>query len=311
MSGNLTPSKREMEENGFTAQHKRARSNTSGANLQASGEGAGSTVKPIDPEKLSDTLISAGVDLKAEEAFLKSTMNESSGGNANMNSSTNQQSSTQRQKQPIVMSTPFLDPRQLAHFMNKIVSLNGIRQNFDNESQILELLTNATQEWMANIITNSIVVSRHRRRTAATNRSKRSEISKALREIAIEEKKLEDKRIQKRKILGIDNDDNEKHGSDETLHKATNATVAMMTGGNKSKKYSWMTGGAGAGGLGGASGSSGNSKNSKSIGMEGGVRFREAREEPGIAVRDLLTALEKKRMGVENVIAKGYANLKD
>lgn len=44
---------------------------------------------------------------------------------------------------------------------------------------------------------------------------------------------------------------------------------------------------------------------------DNGIRFREAREEPGIAVRDLLKSLETRRMGVDKTIVKGYAKLKD
>jgi hypothetical protein len=42
------------------------------------------------------------------------------------------------------------------------------------------------------------------------------------------------------------------------------------------------------------------------------IRLREAREEPGIALRDLLGALEeRRRIGVEKALAKGYTRLRN
>ncbi|ODQ61180.1 hypothetical protein WICANDRAFT_77827 [Wickerhamomyces anomalus NRRL Y-366-8] len=247
-----------------------------------------------DPDKLSDALLSAGVDLKAEEALLTSTVNSLP------TKQNGEQTAANAVQQPIIINTPFLDPRQVATFMSKVANANGIKQSFDNEvhSPILQLMTNACEEWMTNIVTNAVILSRHRRRSI--RQRKRSEISKALREVAVQQKSQEDKRQQKRKNLGIDQEEQSKLGTEETQHKATNATVAMMTAGKK-KKYSWMTGGgAGSGGSKASSGS-----------VDGGIRFREAREEPGIAVRDLLSSLEKKRHGVEKVITKGYSKLKD
>lgn len=240
---------------------------------------------PADPDKLSDALLSAGVDLKAEEALLTSTVN-------------NQLESTKVNNQPIILNTPFLDPRQLATFMNKEIRAHGLSEkNFFDDTGILELVTNACEEWMKNIVTNAVIISRHRRRSVKNR--KRSEICKALRDISLKQKSQEDKREQKKKNFGLDNNDKEKEGTEEIQHKATNATVAMMAGGKK-KKYSWMTGGSAGSG----------SKNS-SGGSDSTIRFREAREEPGITVRDLLTGLEKKRIGVEKTLVKGYAKLKD
>lgn len=247
---------------------------------------------PADPDKLSDALLSAGVDLKAEEALLNSTVN-------NLPNRLDQiQGDLNVVQKPIILNTPFLDPRQLSAFMSKVVNVNGIKQNFDSEDSILQLMTNACEDWMTNIVTNAVIISRHRRRSI--KQRKRSELSKALRELAVQQKAQEDKRIQKRKNLGIDQEEQSKLGTEETQHKATNATVAMMTAGKK-KKYSWMTGG----------GSGGGGSKTTSGAPDGGIRFREAREEPGIAVRDLLSSLEKKRFGVEKVLTKGYSKLKD
>ncbi|KAH3681539.1 hypothetical protein WICPIJ_007520 [Wickerhamomyces pijperi] len=239
---------------------------------------------PADPDKLSDALISAGIDVKAEEALLNERSSKSKT-DPNLN-------------KPTIKITPFLDERQLAAFMHKVLQVNGFKnQDLETDPQLLQLMTYACEDWMKGIVTNAVVLSRHRRR-AIKNNKKRSELSKALRDISVNHKAQEDRRQARKKDSGIDLD-NKGQDQDATQHIATNATVAMMTG-KKSKKYSWMTGG--AGGAGGSSAKTGN---------EGAIRFREAREESGLAVRDLLGALDGKRIGVEKTLVKGYAKLKD
>lgn len=239
---------------------------------------------PADPDKLSDALISAGIDVKAEEALL-SERSAKSKTDPNLN-------------KPIIKNTPFLDERQLAAFMHKVLQVNGFKnQNLESDPQLLQLMTYACEDWMKGIVTSAVVLSRHRRRAIKNNR-KRSELSKALRDISVNQKAQEDRRQARKKDSGLDLD-SKGQDSDATQHIATNATVAMMTG-KKSKKYSWMTGGSG-----GAGGSS------AKTGSEGTIRFREAREESGIAVRDLLGALDGRRIGVEKAVVKGYAKLKD
>lgn len=236
-----------------------------------------------DPEKLSDALLSAGVDLKAEEALLNSTINALP---------TKQPTTSNSGPQgPIILSTPFLDPRQLHWFMNKIVVGNGLKHTADLDSSVINLMTYATEEWMKNLLTNAVILSRHRRR-GIRNR-KRSELSVAIRDLSMQAKAQEDRRQELKRMSGMDKTD-DKEATEETQHKATNATVAMMTG--KKKKYDWMNSGGGA---------------AKNTANEGAARFREAREEPGLVVRDLLNSLEKKRVGVEKTIAKGYAKLRD
>lgn len=252
------------------------------SNTNKAGEGAAPPKGPGDPEKLSDAILAAGVDLKAEEALLNSASLPTKAPSTTDTTS----------NQPIIINTPFLDPRQAAAFMNKVVAAHGLKANTESDASLVQLVTYASEEWMKNILTNAVVLSRHRRR--AIKNKRRSELAVALRDLAVQNKTMEERRNDLKKNAGITGDETE--GLEETQHKATNATVAMMTGGGKKKKYDWM--------------SAGNSGAKNSMG-DVSLRFREAREEPGIVVRDLLNSLEKKRIGVEKTLAKGYAKLKD
>lgn len=109
---------------------------------------------------------------------------------------------------------------------------------------------------------------------------------------------------------------NGKAGAEETLHRAANATAAMMTMNPGRKKYSWMTANAGSGGGDDskvASEKDGKSKQSSIIAARGdnGLRFREIRSGNSVTMKDLLGALEDERMGTEKAVLKGYAKLKD
>lgn len=140
---------------------------------------------------------------------------------------------------------------------------------------------------------------------------------------------MEEKRVNKRVMLGLEkstkdaskNDENgeSKAGAEETLHRAANATAAMMTMNPGRKKYSWMTSSATAGGgsdFGKSSG--GSSKDSGkhqspiiSVRGDNGLRFREIRSGNSIIMKDLLGAIEDEKMGTRNAVIKGYAKLKD
>ncbi|ODV94419.1 hypothetical protein PACTADRAFT_25432, partial [Pachysolen tannophilus NRRL Y-2460] len=251
-----------------------------------------------DQEKLTDAVLAAGIDLKAEENLLAVSSN-----NANAPHGSGISASKRS-----VRSEAFLNPRQLAAFMRKVAAESGLKQIFDSEREILELISSASETYMSDIITNAVVYSRHRRRpiTSKTSHSStpRSDISKALREIATRQKEQEEKRVQKRIALGIDavEDKQEKAGAEETLHRAANATAAMMTS-SKKKKYSWMTG---------ASGSNNNApKTNSAIASRGdsGIRFREAREEQAVVVKDLIAALENRNIGVDKTLTKAYNKL--
>jgi hypothetical protein len=253
------------------------------AQAQVQGQQQQKDKPPVgDPDKLSDALVSAGVDLKAEEAYLNSTVN--------VHPSKSMAVERLQPQGPIIINTPFLDPRQLTWFMDKIISANGLKPHYEDNT-ISNLMTYATEEWMKNVLTNAIILSRHRRRSIKNK--KRSELNVAIRDLNVKAKIQEDRRQERKKMSGMDPSE-DKEATEEIQHKATNATVAMMTG--KKKKYDWMNSGGGG---------------SKSSTGDVSTRFREAREEPGLVLRDLLNSLEKKRMGVEKTITKGYAKLKD
>lgn len=83
----------------------------------------------------------------------------------------------------------------------------------------------------------------------------------------------------------------------------------MMTLGSK-RKYSWLTEGAGGGGASGGAATTTHRATGSGLRSDGSVRYREAREEQGLVVRDLLAALEHQRTGVINTVMKGYAKLR-
>lgn len=210
----------------------------------------------------------------------------------------------------------------------------------------MELVLAACENWISTLSTKTLILSRHRRRgiptliegksngkrgnNSSTPSTQRSEISRELRNMAARQKEQEEKRVQKRIALGLENgatgeSENGKAGAEETLHRAANATATMMTMTGR-KKYSWMTAGASGGGRGGGSGASsagddgsnrgdseGKAKQSSIIAIRGdnGLRYREIRTGKSVTMKDLLGALEDERMGVDKALIKGYAKLKD
>ncbi|KAL3230249.1 Transcription initiation factor TFIID subunit 4 [Nakaseomyces bracarensis] len=262
----------------------------------ASGKGKNDAQqKPqSDPNKMQDVLISAGVDLKEEEALLSSSV-----------------TATKAQSASVVIPQhpPFLHPDQVSKFMSNVAKAQHFNDNFSKNPEILDMISSACENYMRDIITNTMVVSRHRRRGVKVNSGRRSQVAVALRSLAINQKKEEERRMKKRIALGLEKEDYEnKMDSEETLHRASNVTATLRAG--SKKQYGWLT-------------SSVNKPASIGVRSQGkvateiaargdtGLKFREAREEPGIVMRDLLFALEHRRIGVHNVISKGYARIRD
>ncbi|RKP30773.1 hypothetical protein METBISCDRAFT_7459, partial [Metschnikowia bicuspidata] len=283
--------------------------------------------KADDPSKLNDALAAAGVDIQREEELLSSNYR------IPLNSMLLY---TQRQRPLYGQQMPFLQPYHLAVFMNRVGRENGMTQNFMLDTEMLEFMSSACKEWISNLVDKIVAMSRHLRRgipalsggsgaQGASARQKvippsqRSEISKDLRELALRQKTLEERRVEKRALLGLERsgdvapETSSKNGSDETLHRAANATAAMMT---MNKKYSWMTSGAAAGGKDDVKltvGKDSGQKQSTLILARGdnGLRFREIRTGNMITTRDLLCVIEDERMGTAKAVMKGYARLKD
>lgn len=248
----------------------------------------------VDPDQLSDALLSAGVDLKEEESLLSSTLPTDPYGKPEMYRF---QSYGASGPAPLMQSS-FLDSRNLQSQVRKTSTEMGIKYVFDRDNEIMSLLSISCQEWLRDIITSTVELSRHRRRSRNDVHSK---VAKALRTIAIKDKEIEDKRFAAKAALGLDqtSETEKKEINEESEHRAANATALMMTQGKK--KYSWLTGGSGPGttmrpGLGRS---------------ENAIRLREAREEPGLALRDLLAALEDRRFGTDKALMKGYAKLRN
>ncbi|RLV94543.1 Transcription initiation factor TFIID subunit 4 [Spathaspora sp. JA1] len=294
--------------------------------------------KPLDntdPSKLNDAIAAAGVDIQQEEELL-------------FQQQLNRNTDVSKDLKQIIKTSQapaFLNNYHLAAFLNKVAKENGIHQNFLQDGDMLELVSGACENWLSRIATKTIMLSRHRRRgipanTTATggkrshhhhhggsNTIPRSDASRELRNLAIKQKELEEKRVSKRILLGLERSANDpngdadgkaggesKAGAEETLHRATNETVNFMTGRVK-KKYSWMNSGAEAGGsdLGKSGTDKDGGKISPIISIRGdnGLRFREIRSGNSIVMKDILGALEDERRGVDKAIIKGYAKLKD
>ncbi|SCU91196.1 LAFA_0F02388g1_1 [Lachancea sp. 'fantastica'] len=272
---------------------------TSGPGNSTANANQPSSKMQTDPDKLSDALFSAGVDIREEEALLNSSMN------ITKNSA---QHSDMALNNTLPPQVPLLHPSQVADYMKKVGTEQNFNQDFSKAHDVLSLMSSACEAFMRDIITNSLVLSRHRRRSIKLNSNRRSDVSRALRDIAIQQKEQEEKRVKRRISMGLEKETAEaKVETEETLHRASNATANMMTGGKK--KYSWLN-----------AGPKTNNNSVKVLGKvssdvaargEIGIRYREAREEPGIVMRDLLNALENRRVGVNTVIPKGYARIRD
>lgn len=270
-----------------------------------------------DPNKMQDVLLSAGVDIREEEALLtgsvtatrnqaKNNSNTGGGGSSSGNGSNNSMT--------VPPHLPFLHPDQLSKFMKRVSKEHHFDHNYlknltKNNGEILNMVSTSCETYMRDIITNALIISRHRRRGVQLNTGRRSEVAIALKSIAQSQKKEEERRLKKRIALGLEKEDLEnKVDSEETLHRASNVTAGLRAG--TKKQYGWLT----------ASVAKPTTSTIKSVGKianeiaargESGLRFREAREEPGIVMRDLLFALENRRNGVHNVITKGYARIRD
>ncbi|EMG47147.1 TAF4 Transcription initiation factor TFIID subunit 4 [Candida maltosa Xu316] len=281
-----------------------------------------------DTSKLNDAIAAAGVDIQQEEEILlqQQLNRKSTDGIAS-----NLKNVIKASKPP-----PFLNNYHLAAFMDKVAKENGIHQNFLMDGEMLELVSAACENWLGKLATKTIMLSRHRRRgipkinkKSGSSSVPRSETSKELRALAIKQKEMEEKRVSKRVMLGLEKSINDpsskdengdsKAGAEETLHRAANATAAMMTSNLGKKKYSWMTssangpGGSDSGKAGATASKDGGKRESPIISVRGdtGLRFREIRSGNSVVMKDLLGAIEDEKMGTRNAVIKGYAKLKD
>ncbi|KAG2732540.1 hypothetical protein G9P44_004957 [Scheffersomyces stipitis] len=282
--------------------------------------------KQLDPSKLNDAIAAAGVDIQREEELLTIQQTRTTDVSRDL-------------RQFLRSSKPpaFLNPYHVASFMNRVARENGVQQNFLQDGDLLELMSASCEMWLSSILGKTVLLSRHRRRgipqptnakngkkaSSNANSAPRSELSKELRNLAVRQKELEERRISKRIMLGLekngadpDGDQNgdSKAGAEETLHRAANATAAMMTMKTGVKKYSWMTSTSSAGAdtaKAGADTEKGKQSALLSVRGDNGLRFREIRSGNTITMKDILGAIEGERMGTQRAIIKGYAKLKD
>ncbi|GAV29447.1 hypothetical protein PMKS-002947 [Pichia membranifaciens] len=247
-------------------------------------------------EVLSDAVAASGVNIRAEEEAMVTGLSIS--------------------KRQIEQNT-FLKPNQLHWFMNKTLEEQGIKPVV-TDHEVSNLISASCEHYMTQILTDTIVMMRHRRHSSNVQKStsksgskkskskssvnshsglsSKSELSKALRDIASKHKDREEKRIRRRIFLGLEEEKLEEDLIQD--HKQTNLTASLMMSGSKKKKYSWMQ-------------SSSSSSNAINFRGDNGIRYREAREEQAIVLRDLIAALENRRIGVSNALLKGYARLRD
>lgn len=250
-------------------------------------------------EVLSDAVAASGVNIRAEEEAMITGL-----------------SISKRQ----IEQNSFLKPNQLNWFMHKTLEEQGIK-SVELDSEVGNLISASCEHYMAQILADTIIMMRHRKhssdvvkngstssgkhKTSKSSKSalsshsginSKSEISKALRELASKHKEREEKRIRRRVFLGLEEEKPEENLVQD--HKQTNLTASMMMSGSKKKKYSWMQ-------------SSPNASSSINSRGDNGIRYREAREEQAVVLRDLIAALENRRIGVSNALLKAYARLRD
>lgn len=243
-------------------------------------------------EALSDAVAASGVNIRAEEEAMTTGLSIS--------------------KRQIEQNT-FINPNQLNWFMSKTLEEQGIKSVL-MEHDVANLISASCQHYMTQIVSDTVVMMRHRRyhddsskarnkqnknsksKISKSNLNNKSEISKALRDLAFKHKEKEEKRHRRRIFLGLEENKQEEELVQD--HKQTNLTASLMMSGSKKKKYSWMQ----------SSSSVSNAIDSRG---DNGIRYREAREEQSVVLRDLIAALENRRMGVSDVLLKGYARLKD
>lgn len=247
--------------------------------------GGGTKKSSANHENLADAVLASGVNLRAEEEALA--------GNVGISIS----------KRQIEQNT-FLNSQQLQWFMNNAMQEQGI-STIHLDGEVVNLMSAACEQYMKSIVSDAVILARHRKasairvgksqKTKPQYSSTKSDISKALKELAEKDKEREERRQQRKVQLGLI--EQEKKDVDGEDHRQTNVTASLMMGGSKKKKYSWMQ--------------TSDTPNSVSSRGDNGIRFREAREEPNIVMRDFLAALENRRMGVRNTILKGYGKLKD
>lgn len=282
---------------------KSKKSGGSSKDGNTAGGSSSTATHQSDPSKIQDVLFSAGVDIREEEALLHSSVHHTL--------KTKNQSQTSLSAQKLPKHLPFLHPDQVKMFMRRAITEFNFKDpdSITENAEVLGLISSACEFYMRDILTNAIVISRHRRKSVKINAGRRGEVSVALRAIAMQQKKDEERRLKKRITLGLEKENYEnKMDSEEVLHRASNVTAGLRAGSRK--HYGWLT----------SSVSKPTSIGLRSAGRvasdiaargESGLRFREAREEPGIVMRDLLGALESRRIGVQNAISKGYARIRD
>ncbi|ODV92144.1 hypothetical protein CANCADRAFT_17165, partial [Tortispora caseinolytica NRRL Y-17796] len=258
-------------------------------------DSASNRQQQLDPENLSDALLSAGVDLREEEALLSQSVVEDIPVTTSYEQLSAATTPSVASPQLAAPYTPMMGSHALASYMHSLATRNS-------ENDLIDLVSLACEEWITHLVTSAAIVARHRKNsdrrylTSGSMYSKGpSDLARTIRQLAIKDKEAEEKWQVRRNALKqkestgkdgadatiADNDTN----AEEAIQRATNETVALMTGSSKGKKYSWMTGSSGTSTPLGRKGSATSS--------DPGIRIREAREENSVMMRDLVVVLER------------------
>ncbi|EMR11046.1 hypothetical protein PNEG_00644 [Pneumocystis murina B123] len=211
-----------------------------------------------DAEQLQDALISAGVDIKEEEHNMSRSYDYVFGSNVIP------------LEEDRTKMTDFLNPIPLNDLIYRIAISNSLKTI---DPDIGPLLALSLRDRMANLLSDMIVLSRHRTASLPVNRKIIDNVGKILEDINIKEKDKEEKRRaqvlskkleeenrmdkqtllsgnpedmdKKKKKKEILSNSSSKNLSEDAQKRNTDTTAAIMMGsgpnGPGGKKYSWMT----------------------------------------------------------------------
>ncbi|KTW31764.1 uncharacterized protein T551_01025 [Pneumocystis jirovecii RU7] len=211
-----------------------------------------------DTEKLQDALVSAGVDIKEEEHNMSRSYDYGFGSN------------TLSFEEDRTKITDFLNPIPLNDLIYRIAISNSLKTI---DPEVAPLLALSLRNRMAGLLSDMIILSKHRTTSPPINKKIIDNVGKILEEINNKEKDMEEKRraqllskrleeknkIDKQSSLSGNPDDMDKKRkkketginsaskslSEDTQKRNTDTTAAIMMGsgpnGPGGKKYSWMT----------------------------------------------------------------------
>ncbi|KAG5519832.1 hypothetical protein PMAC_000106 [Pneumocystis sp. 'macacae'] len=286
-----------------------------------------------DTEKLQDALVSAGVDIKEEEHNMSRSYDYGFGSN------------TLPLEEDRTKITDFLNPIPLNDLIYRIAISNSLKTI---DPDVAPLIALSLRNRMAGLLSDMIILSKHRTTLPPINKKIIDNVEKILEEINIKEKDMEEKRRaqllskrleeksridkygslsgnpddmdkkKKKKETGINS--TSKNLSEDTQKRNTDTTAAIMMGsgpnGPGGKKYSWMTSIPSLS-LGYATKAHRITENNSQISPKT-ISIQPTQEVGIITIRDALNVLEMDKEGAGEIfgrgaraLSRGYIRLKD